>query len=161
MGIEQLTYEDLAGRLNISGEAARSFVRRMHLPRQKANDGKTLVAVDFADIRHKPAPVVRRADLDVLRARVAELEALVTMVEAVAAWHRADYERERERAEKLAAEIVRVFAELVAAKEKAARLEGEIAELQARPWWLRLGSYKLPSTRYAVADAHCSGAGRL
>ena len=65
----------------------------------------------------------------------------------------ADYERERERAEKLAAEIVRVFADLIAAKEKAARLEGEIAALRARPWWLRLASYKLSNTQYAVADA--------
>ena len=153
MGTEQLTYTDLAGRLNISAEAARSLVRRMHLPRQKANDGKTLVAVDFSDIRHKPAPTVRRADLEMLRARVAELEELVTKVEAVAAWHRADYERERERAERLASEILRVFAELVAAKERAARLEGEIAELRGRPWWFRLGSYRVSNTRYAVMDA--------
>jgi HD superfamily phosphodiesterase len=126
----------------------------MHLPRQKANDGKTLVAVDFSDIRHKPTPTVRRVDVDALRKRVAELEQLVTKFEAVAAWHRADYERERERAEKLAAEIVRVFAELVAAKEKAARLEGELAELRARPWWLRLSSYRPSNPRYAVMDAH-------
>ena len=89
----------------------------MNLPRQKANDGKTLVAVDFSDIRHKPAPVVRRADFDMLRARLAELEELVRRTEAIAARQRADYERERERAEKLATEIVRVFADLIAAKE--------------------------------------------
>jgi hypothetical protein len=50
------------------------LVRRMHLPRQKANDGKTLVAVDMCDFRHKPAVVVRRVDLDALLARVDELE---------------------------------------------------------------------------------------
>ena len=153
MGIEQVTYADLAERLNISADAARSLVRRMHLPRQKANDGKTLVAVDFSDIRHKPAPVVRRADFDMLRARLAELEELVRRAEAIAARQRADYERERERAEKLAAEIIRVFAELVAAKERAARLEGELAELRARPWWLRLSSYRPSNTHYAVMDA--------
>jgi hypothetical protein len=103
--------------------------------------GKTLVAVDFSDIRHKPASVVRRVDFDMLRARVAELEELVSRAEAIAARQRADYERERERAEQLASEIVRVFAELIAAKEKAARLEGEIAALRARPWWLRPASY--------------------
>jgi hypothetical protein len=48
MGIEQVTYADLAERLNITAEAARSLVRRKQLPRQKANDGKTLVAVDFS-----------------------------------------------------------------------------------------------------------------
>jgi hypothetical protein len=153
MGIEQLTYWDLAARLNISAEAARSLTRRMNLPRNKANDGKTLVAVDFSDIRHKPAPVVRRADFDMLRARLAELEELVRRAEAIAARQRADYERERERAEKLATEIIRVFADLIAAKEKAARLEGEIAALRARPWWLRLASYKLSNAQYALADA--------
>jgi hypothetical protein len=153
MGTEQLTYLDLAERLSISADAARALARRMHLPRQKANDGKTVVAVDFSDIRHKPAAVVRRADFDSLRARLAELEELVRRAEAIAARQRADYERERERAEQFAAEIVRVFADLIGAKEKAARLEGEIAALRARPWWLRLASYKLSNTQYAVADA--------
>ena len=153
MGIEQVTYADLAERLNITAEAARSLVRRKQLSRQKANDGKTLVAVDFSDIRHKPVPVVRRADVDALRARVAELEELVKRVEAIAAWHRKDYERERERAEQLAAEIVRMFADFVATKERAARLEAENEALRARPWRLRLGSYKVWSTQFAVADA--------
>jgi hypothetical protein len=68
MGIEQLTYMDMAERLNISSEAARALARRMRLPRQKANDGKTLVAVDFSEIQHEPSPLVRRADMDALRA---------------------------------------------------------------------------------------------
>ena len=153
MGIEQLTYLDLAERLNISPEAARSLVRRMHLPRQKANDGKTLVAVDMRDIRHKPAPMVRRADLDALQARLDQLEELLRRAEAIAARQRADYERERERAERLAGEILRMVAEVMAAKEKAARLEGELAALRTRPWWLRLSSYKLWNAQYAVADA--------
>jgi predicted nuclease with TOPRIM domain len=156
MGTEQLTYLDLAERLNISAEAARALTRRMHLPRQKANDGKTLVAVDFSEIRHKPLsrlPAIRRADLEALQARVDELEELVTRAEAMAGRHRADYERERERAERLAAELLRMVADLMAAKEKAARLEGELAALRSRPWWLRLGSYKLSNTQYTVADA--------
>jgi hypothetical protein len=153
MGIEQLTYLDLAERLNISAEAARSLVRRMHLPRQKANDGKTLVAVDMCDIRHKPAAMVRRVDLDALQARVDELEELLRRAEAIAARQRADYERERERAERLAAELLLIVADLMAAKEKSARLEGELAALRARPWWLRLGSYRPWNTQYAVADA--------
>jgi predicted nuclease with TOPRIM domain len=153
MGIEQLTYLDLAERLNISAEAARSLVRRMHLPRQKANDGKTLVAVDMGDIRHKPAAMVRRVDLDALQARVNELEELLRRAEAIAARQRADYERERERAERLAGEILRMVAEVMAAKEKAARLEGELAALRARPWWLRLSSYRPWNPQYAVGDA--------
>ena len=152
MGIEQLTYLDLAERLNISPEAARSLARRMHLPRQKANDGKTLVAVDMCDIRHKPAPMVRRGDLDALQARVDELEELLRRAEAMAARQRVDYERERERAEQLAKELLRMFADLMAAKERAARLEIEIAALRARPWWLRLDSYKVWNAKCAVGD---------
>ena len=153
MGTEQLTYLDLAERLSISADAARALARRMHLPRQKANDGKTLVAVDMCDIRHKPAPMVRRGDLDALQARLDELEELLRRAEAIAARQRADYERERERAERLAGEILRMVAEVMAAKEKAARLEGELAALRTRPWWLRLSSYKLWNAQYAVADA--------
>jgi len=152
MGIEQLTYLDLAERLNISAEAARSLVRRMHLPRQKGSDGKTLIAVDMCDIRHKPTPMVRRVDLDALQARADQLEELLRRAEAMAARQRADYERERERAEQLARELLRMFADLTAAKERAARLEIEIAALRARPWWLRLDSYKVWNAKCAVAD---------
>jgi hypothetical protein len=120
MGIEQLTYVDMAERLNISADAARGLARRMQLPRQKTDSGKTLVAVDLSEIRNKPSPMVRRADMDALRAQVAELRELVTKAEAMADRQRADYERERERAESLAAEIQRIFAELVAAKERPA-----------------------------------------
>jgi len=149
MGIEQLSYVDMAGRLNISAEAARALARRRQLPRQKAHDGKTLVAVDLSEMQSRPSTAVRRADTNALRAQIAELRELVTKAEAIAARQRADYERERERAESLAAELHRIFAELVAVKEKAARLEGELAILRALPWWLRLFNYK-PS--YAAAD---------
>jgi polyhydroxyalkanoate synthesis regulator phasin len=149
MGIEQLTYVDMAERLNISADAARALARRMQLPRQKANDGKTLIAVDLSEIRNKPSPMVRRADMDALRAQIAELRELVTKAEAMADRQRADYERERERAEHLAAELQRIFAELVVAKEKAGRLEGELAILRALPWWLRLLNYK---PTYAAHD---------
>jgi hypothetical protein len=45
-----------------------------------------------------------------------------------------------------------MFADLTAAKERAARLEIEIAALRARPWWLRLDSYKVWNAKCAVAD---------
>jgi chromosome segregation ATPase len=137
---EHLTYADLAERLKISAEAARSMARRLHLPRKRANDGRTLIAVDFSEIQHKPmaAPPVRRVDIDALRSRVAQLEELVARAEALAERHRADYERERERAERLAAELLTLMAEAMAAKEKAARIEGELAGLRSRPWWRRL-----------------------
>jgi hypothetical protein len=38
MPVEMLTYAMLGERLNCSPEAARALVKRMRLPRQKAND---------------------------------------------------------------------------------------------------------------------------
>jgi hypothetical protein len=57
MATEMLTYSQLGGRLNCSAEAARALVKRLRLPRQKANDGKVLVSVDLNEINHKPMPV--------------------------------------------------------------------------------------------------------
>ena len=56
MTIENLTYAALAERLKISPEAARALVKRLRLPRQRANDGKTLVSVDLSEIQHKTMP---------------------------------------------------------------------------------------------------------
>ena len=84
------------------------------------------------------------------------------------AGHRADFEHERERADRLMAELLQATAEATAAREAAARLEGEVAVLRTRartdssierrnagwgnsprPWWnqtarLRVGSYPCP-----------------
>ena len=51
-------------------------------------------------------------------------------LEARAAGHRADFERERERADRLMAELLQATAETTAAKEATARLEGEVAALR-------------------------------
>ena len=56
MTVETLTYVALAERLKISPEAARSFSKRLRLPRIRSNDGKTLVTVDLDEVRHKPMP---------------------------------------------------------------------------------------------------------
>jgi hypothetical protein len=55
------------------------------------------------------------------------------------AGHRADFEHERDRCERLMADVLKTAAELKAAREAAARLVGELEALQARPWWRRLG----------------------
>ena len=52
--------------------------------------------------------------------------------------HRADFERERDRAERLMAELLKATADAMTAKESAARLEGELAALRSRPWWRRI-----------------------
>ena len=86
MSVESLTYADLAGRLGTSREAARSFVRRLRLPRQTGNDGTTRDNVDLAEIQYKPLP--RRSsggdtavDFDALKARMEQLQAEVTKLE--------------------------------------------------------------------------------
>jgi chromosome segregation ATPase len=142
MPVEMLTYAALGERLNCSAEAARALAKRLRLARQRANDGKTLVAVDVAQLTHKPmparSPAGDRPITATLKVRVEALQAELAKIEALAAGHRADFERERERAERLMAELLRATAEMMAAKEAAARLEGELATLRSRPWWRRM-----------------------
>jgi hypothetical protein len=61
MATEMLSYSQLGERLNCSPEVARALVRRLRLPRQKANDGKVLVSVDLSEINHKPIPITTRS----------------------------------------------------------------------------------------------------
>jgi len=146
MAVEMLTYAALGERLGSSAEAARALVKRLRLPRQRANDGKALVAVDLAEINHKPIlrSVASRSPDDVqavavaLKARIETLEAELARLEATAAVHQADFERERERCRGLAAEVLKTTADLMAAREAAARLAVELEVFQARPWWRRL-----------------------
>jgi hypothetical protein len=63
MATEMLSYSQLGERLNCSPEAARALVKRLRLPRQKANDGKVLVSVDLSEINHKPLAARAPADL--------------------------------------------------------------------------------------------------
>lgn len=142
MPVEMLTYADLASRLKVSPEAARALAKRHRLPRTKGNDGKTLVSVDLAEINHAPlpgrSPGGHQAGAAALKAKVEALQAELAKLEATAGGHRADFERERDRADKLMAELLRMTADAMAAKETAARLDGELAALKARPWWRRL-----------------------
>ena len=74
MSVEMLTYAALGARLNISPQAARSLSRRLGLPRSLSDDGKALVSVDLAEIRHTPRPPRGRASSSALLA--AKIEAL-------------------------------------------------------------------------------------
>jgi len=89
-------------------------------------------------------PRVRRAtaaslktEIDLLQAKIAELEGLVA--DRQTAFRAAD---ERDRAESLLAELLRMTAELMSARETSARLEGELNALRLQrsqqPWWWRL-----------------------
>ena len=141
MPVEQLTYVQIAERLGASSEAARALAKRMRLPRSRANDGKTLVAVDLAEIQHKPLPYGRspRRDQPVtdvvaaLKAKIEILQAELAKTEERSAGHRADFERERARVDQLMSELLTATADLMAARTVTARLEGEIAALRNPP----------------------------
>jgi chromosome segregation ATPase len=131
MSVEILTYGALGARLNISPVAARSLARRLQLPRSLSDDGKALVSVDLAEIRYTPG---RRQAGDVAQwtTMVAALHVEIAQLEASVAGHRADFEHERERADRLMAELLQATAEATAAREATARLEGEVAVLRTR-----------------------------
>lgn len=134
MPVEMLTYDELAERLNISPEAARSLAKRLHLPRAVSLDGRARVTVDLEAIEHRPrAPVSRKTRIETLQTQIARLE-------AIAATLRADFEHERDRADRLTAALLKAADETCAAKEAAARLEGEVAAL-------RMGASAEPASR--------------
>ena len=130
MSVEMLTYAALGARLKISPEAARSLAKRLRLPRSLSDDGKALVSVDLAEIRHTPRPPGGRqaGNIALLAANIEALNAEIARLEAWAADHRADFERER--ADRLTVELLQATAETMAAKKAMARLEGEVAALR-------------------------------
>jgi hypothetical protein len=148
MSIESLTYAELGDRLGASPEAARSLARRLRLPRRPGNDDKVRVTVDLGEIQYKPLPARRpardhRAETDALNARIEQLRAELAKVEkrrieVSAAGHRADFERERERCNTLMVEALALAKHAMSAREKAARLEGELAAHRVGGWWRRL-----------------------
>ena len=131
--LEQLTYAQIAERLSVSTEAARAIVKRHRLPRSRANDGKTLAAINLEEIRHKPLPASsprgHRSVTDViaaLKARIQSLEAELAAEQQRSAGHRANFERERERADRMVSLQDRLIAELE-------NLRLEAAQQSARP----------------------------
>jgi len=131
MSVEILTYAALGARLNISPEAARSLAKRRRLPRSLSDDGKAMVSVDLAEIRHKPRPPRGRqtGNIAPFAAKIEALKAEIARLETTAADHRADFERECERADRLTVELLQATAETTAAQEATARLEALKAEI--------------------------------
>lgn len=147
MSTENLTYAQIAQRLKTSQEAARALVRRLRLPRTIGNDGRVQVAIDLSEIAHTPMALRTPPGADAvatLKAKIETLTAELAKLEAAAAGHRADYERERERdrTDRLTAGLLKSTAELMAAREINARIDGELAALRPQPltWWRRLRS---------------------
>ena len=137
MPVEMLTYAELGERLKISPEAARALVKRHRLPRSRSNDGKTLVQVDLSEISHSPVPRAPAQTGPALKQEIESLRAELIEMEAVAKGHRADFERECERTNKLLAELLKASTDATVAREKAALLEGKLSML-TQPWRRRL-----------------------
>ena len=140
MSDETLTYATITDRHGFWSGAFRALVNWLWPRRQRASDGKAIVAIDLAERQTVTArsPENDQSVAATLTARIETLESEFARVEAAAAVHRADFERERERCERLMAEVLKATAELMAAREATARIAGELAAFQARPWWRRL-----------------------
>jgi hypothetical protein len=149
MAAECLTYSELGNRLGSSPEAARSLARRLRLLRKQGNDGKVRVIVDLAEIQYRPAltrsPDGHQADIGTLNARIEQLQAELAILEvekncleASVAGHRADFERERDRCDRLIAETLVLNKVAMSARENAARLEGAMSARRGRRLWARL-----------------------
>ena len=142
MPVEMLTYAELGERLKVSPEAARALVKRHRWPRTRANDNKTLVQVDLSEFSHSPisrqpqTPAGHQV-VTALKQQIETLQAALAEEKVIASGHRADFERECERTNKLLAELLKVSTESVGAREKAALLEGKLSML-TQPWRRRL-----------------------
>jgi hypothetical protein len=120
------------------------------------------ITVDIAEIQYKPLPARRpggqRTEIDGFMARVEQLEAELARLEVEkqclevrAAGHRADFERERERCDTLVTEALKLGNLAMSARDKAARLDGELSAARARSlWWRWLGAQSSSSTRSPV-----------
>ena len=142
MPVEMLSYAELGERLKISAEAARALVKRHRLPRSRSNTGKTLVQVDLTEISHSPvtrAPPTPAGHqvVTALKDHIATLQADLLEMKAIAGGHRADFEREADRSNRLMAELIRASNETTAAREKAAYFAGKLSTVKQR-WWRKL-----------------------
>ena len=90
------------------------------------------------------APAGHRATATRIKAEIETLQAEIAKLEALVAGRRSEFSAasEREQAARLLAELLRMTADLMSAREAAARLEGELTALRhqrsSRPWWWRM-----------------------
>jgi hypothetical protein len=133
--IETMTYAALAERLGCTPEAARAVVKRKRWPRVVGNDGKARVQCDLDEVSRPP--VVHR--VPELLAQVEALRDELAKAERSAAGHRADFERERDRGDRLMTELATERArqadhdqQLAAARAAADKATAELVELARR-----------------------------
>jgi hypothetical protein len=136
--LEQLTYAQIGKRLCISSKEARAIVKRNRMPRSHANDGRTLVEVDLDALQDKPLPARSPSGqpetdaFPALQARIEQLQAELAAEQQRSARQRADYERERERADQMA-----TFQDKLTIQVKNLRMLLQAAQHDAQPVTLR------------------------
>jgi hypothetical protein len=141
MATQMMTYDELGALWGVSRDAARKKLESLKLPRQKRNHSKARVLIDIhtslkarKETARRPAEV--QAEIVALKPHIQTLIAEVERLTALAATRRADFEREREHAEKVSAEFARLI-NMVAKMEKwRAEMDAE-AEWRSRLWWRR------------------------
>jgi len=131
MPVETLTYAALGERLGCSPEAARALAKRLRRKRWESSRRRRPHR-DRAQASTRPVTI--RSSLS--RGDIASpdrcTQAELAKVEAAAAGHRGDFERERDRADKLLSEVLRTTLDLIAAREATARTEGDLAVVRAQ-----------------------------
>jgi hypothetical protein len=86
----------------------------------------------------------RRATATTFKAEIGVLQGEIAKLEALVVGRQTEFRAtvEGDRAEQLMAELLRMTADLMSAREAASHLEGELTALRslrsARPWWLRM-----------------------
>ena len=76
--------------------------------------------------------------IGVLKVKVQAMQAEMVRLEKLAANHRINFERERDRAGQLVDELLQMTATAMHAEAEKKRLEGEIAALRSRSLWQQL-----------------------
>ena len=91
-----------------------------------------------ATSRQSTTATALKASIEVLQSEIAKLEGLISS-------HQTEFRAtivERDRAEHLMAELLRMTADLMSAQEAVTRLVGELSALRSmrslRPWWCRM-----------------------
>jgi excisionase family DNA binding protein len=122
------TYAEAAERLGVSKQAIRQKVIRGRWPRTRGNDGQARIQIPEQPYALR-TPSVRGPDVATLQAQIEALRAELARAEECSRGHRADYERERVRADQLVATLDSISAELAGVRQKDE--ERRIAEIEA------------------------------
>jgi len=128
---EWLSYQEVADRLGVTPEAARSRAKRLRWRRQMGNDGRALVLVALEPRPPGDQPMTPRLP----PGRKAVDPALVTALESHIKTLQGDNETLKEQ---LAAEQAKTSQAIAAFASLAERLDALAEANQRRPWWKRL-----------------------